>query len=93
MRNVDDVSWQSAFSTWLDGNIVSQEIVIYIYIYMTNHLICVYRIRHRDRSDDVGSDEDFSHEELELTDADSARALQTRIGGRESKGNISATVQ
>lgn len=35
------------------------------------------------------SDEDFSDDELELTEADLARALQTRIGGRGSKENKS----
>ena len=76
-----DVSWQSAIATWLDGNVVSQESVRYI-----NNLMSVYRIRPHDPSEDVLSDEDFSDEELELTEADLARALQTRIGGRESQG-------
>ena len=49
----------------------------------------VYRVRPRDPSEDVLSDEDFSDEELELTEGDLARALQTRIGGRESKGKTS----
>ena len=48
--------------------------------------MCVYRIRPRDLDDDVLPDEDFSDEELELTEADLARALETRIGGRESRG-------
>ena len=46
----------------------------------------VYRIRPRDSSEDVLPDKNFSDEELELTEADLARALATRIGGRESKG-------
>ena len=40
-------------------------------------------------SEDILPDEDFSDEELELTEADLARALETRIGGRESKGKTS----
>ena len=48
--------------------------------------MCVYRIRPRDIEDDILSDEDFDDEELELTEADLARALETRIGGRDSKG-------
>ena len=45
----------------------------------------VYRIRPHDVDDDVLSDEDFDDDELGLTEADLARALQTRIGGHESK--------
>ena len=74
-------SWQGALSTWLSGNVVSQESVRYI-----NNFMCVYRIRPRDVADDILSDEDFEDEELELTEADLARALESRVGGRESKG-------
>ena len=47
----------------------------------------MYRERPRDPSEDVLSDEDFSDEELELTEADLARALQTRVGGRDPHAN------
>ena len=49
----------------------------------------VYRVRPQDVDEDVLSDEDFCDEELELTEADLARALETRIGGRESKAKTS----
>ena len=77
-------SWQCALSTWLSGNVVSQESVRYI-----NNFMCVYRIRPRDIAEDMLSDEDFSDEELELAEADLAHALETRISGRESKGKKS----
>ena len=77
-------SWQDALSTWLSGHVVSQESVRYI-----NNFMSGYRIRPRDLDDDVLSDEDFSDEELELTEADLARALETRIGGHEPKGKKS----
>ena len=80
-------SWQSALSTWLSGNVVSQESVRYM-----NNLLCVYRIRPRDVADDVSSDEEFSDEELELTEGDLARALAMRIGGCESKGKITTRI-
>ena len=79
-----DESWQCALSTWLSGNVVSQESVRYI-----NNFMCVYRIRPHDVSEDILSDEDFEDEELELTEADLARALESRVGGRESKGKKS----
>ena len=63
-------SWQNALSTWLKGNVVSQESVRNINIFMS-----VYRIRPRDVDDDGLSDEYLDDDELELTEADLARAL------------------
>ena len=40
-------------------------------------------------SEVILSNEDFSDEELKLTEADLARALATRIGGRETKKETS----
>ena len=86
----DGNTWQEALATWFNGNVISEESVRYI-----NNFLSVYRARPRDPSEDVLSDEDVSDEELELTEADLARALKTRVGGREphaqSKGKSSAT--
>ena len=76
----EDKSWQEEFDDWLCGGVLSEESVRYI-----NNFMSVYRVRPRDVSDDVVSDEDFSDEELVLTEQDLARAMQTRIGGRETK--------
>ena len=40
-----------------------------------------------DPTDDILSDEDFSDEELELTEMDLERALKSKVGGREPKAN------
>lgn len=77
-------TWEAAIKEWLTGEVVSQESVRYI-----NHIMSVYRIRPRDISEDVLSDEDSSDEELELTEADLTRALETRIGGHDSKAKKS----
>ena len=57
-----------------------------IYIYITMFM-SVCRVRPREVDEDVLSDEDFEDEELELTEADLAEALKTRIGGHASKRN------
>ena len=51
--------------------------------------MCVYRIRPHDVSEDILSDEDFDDEELAPTETDLARALESRVGGRESRGKKS----
>ena len=82
----EDKSWQDEFDEWLRGGVLSEESVRYI-----NNFMSVYRVRPRDVSDDVLSDEDFSDEELVLTKKDLERAMQTRIGGRESKKSDNKT--
>ena len=75
-----DKSWRDELEEWLYHGVLSEEFVRYI-----NNFMSVYRVRPRDVSDDVVSDEDFSDEELILTEKDLEEALKTRIGGRESK--------
>ena len=51
----------------------------------------MYRVRPRDPNDDARSDEDFSDEELVLTEAALEQALKTRVGGRstdKTKGKV-----
>ena len=62
---------------WLEGNVISQESARYI-----SNFLSVYRVRSRDLNDDARSDEDFSDEELVLTEADLEQASKTRVGGR-----------
>ena len=76
----DDKTWQQEFDNWLSGQAICEEALKYI-----NNFMCVYRVRPRDVSDDVLSDEEFSDAELELTEQDFERALRTSIGGRESE--------
>ena len=71
-----------SLSYWLNGNGVSHESVHYITNFMS-----VYRVRPKDVDEDILSDEDFQDEELDLTEADLAEALETRIGGHASKRN------
>ena len=73
-------SWQDTLSYWLNGNVVSHESVRYI-----TNVMSVYRVHPKDVDEDILSDEDFQDEELELTEADLADALKTRIGGHTSK--------
>ena len=79
-----DKSWRDELEQWLYYGVLSEESARYI-----NNFMSVYRVRPRDVSDDVVSDEDFSDEELVLTEKDLERALQTRIGGREPKKTAS----
>ena len=86
----DGNTWQEALATWLNGNVISEESVRYM-----NHFLSVYRVRPRDPSEDVLSDEDSLMRNVYRTGADLTRALKTIIGGREphakSKGKSSAT--
>ena len=66
----EDKSWRDEFEEWLCGGVLSEESVRYI-----NNFMSVYRVRPRDVSDDVVSDEDFSDEELVLTEKDLALSL------------------
>ena len=52
-----------------------------------NNFLSVYRVRPCDPTEDILSDEDFSDEELELTEMDLERALRSKVGGREPKAN------
>ena len=74
--------WHDELDDWLRGGVLSEESVRYI-----NNFMSVYRVRPHDVSEDVVSDEDSSDEELVLTKKDLARAMQTRIGGREAKNS------
>ena len=78
LRGEEFSSWRDALTTWLDGEVVSQESARYI-----NNFLSVYRVRPRDPSDDLRSDEDVSDEELILDDADPEKVMETRVGGRE----------
>jgi hypothetical protein len=78
----EDVSWQDALAMWLNGEVMSEESMRYI-----NDVLSVYRVRPRDPTEDVLSDEDFSDEELELTEVDLERALKSKVGGREPRAN------
>ena len=44
--------------------------------------LSLYRVRPRDPNDDARSDENFSDEELVLTEADLEQTSKTRVGGR-----------
>ena len=78
----EDISWQDALATWLNGEVISEESMRYIH-----NVLSVYRVRPRDPTEDVLSDEDFSDEELELTEVDLERALKSKVGGREPRAN------
>ena len=78
----EGVAWQEALATWLNGEVISEESMRYI-----NNVLSVYRVRPRDPTEDILSDDDFSDEELELTEVDLARALRSKVGGREPRAN------
>ena len=78
----DDKTWQQELGDWLSGHVLSEESVRYI-----NNFMSVYRVRPRDVSEEIRSDEEFSDVELELTERDLERALQTKIGGRAKKAD------
>ena len=78
----EDLSWQDALAVWLDGEVISEESMRYI-----NNFLSVYRVRPCDPTEDILSDEDFSEEELELTEIDLERALRSKVGGREPKAH------
>ena len=78
LRDAAAGSWEDSLSSWLDGNVISQESVRYISIFLS-----VYRVRPRDPNEDVRSDEDLSDQESEVREDDLEEALKTRIGGRD----------
>ena len=50
-----------------------------------SHFICVFRVRPRDKDEDMRSDEDVDDEELILITKDLQQALKTRIGGHHTR--------
>ncbi len=76
-----DVTWEDTMSTWLNGNVISQESARCV-----NHFLCVFRVRPRNPDEDERSDEDIDDEELILTKENMKEALKTRIGGHHTQG-------
>ena len=74
-------SWKDALAGWLDGGIISFESKRYV-----SNFLSVYRVRPcDDDDDDENSDNLASDEELEISHAGLAEALQTRIDGRQNE--------
>ena len=72
-------TWQEALTLWLDGNILCAEAKRYV-----GNFLSVHRVRPRDdESDENNSDDLVSDEELQVSTASLAEALNTRIGGKQ----------
>ena len=76
-------TWQDALAFWLDGRILSAESMRYV-----SNFLSVYRVRPtEDDEDEAHSDDLASDEELEVSHASLADALDSRIGGHRRVGD------
>ena len=78
-------TWQAALTHWLDGNIICEESKRYV-----SNFISIYRLRPGDDEDDgiANPDDLVEDEEVVVTKDMLGDGLNTRIGGKASRGDI-----
>ena len=79
----DSDSWAEALIQWLDGNVLSSQAARYFC-----YFLCVHRMRPRDETEDVRSDEDFDDEELHVDNENVEEDLQTEMGGQDTTEDV-----